>query len=40
MAKIMKQAGLKRKKVEICNVPAKKEERSDEFKQDTLSLDS
>ena len=31
MLKVMKQAGLRRKKIEVCNVPARKEERAEEF---------
>jgi hypothetical protein len=27
MLKVMKEAGLRRKKIEVCNVPAKKEKR-------------
>jgi len=37
--KVIKQTGLKKKKIEVCNVPARKEERVEEFNQDTLSLD-
>ena len=40
MVKIMKMAGLKKKKIEVCNVPAKKEDRVGEFNQDTLRLDN
>ena len=39
MLKVMKQAGFKRKKVEVCNVPARKEERQEEFESSTVSLD-
>ena len=39
MLKVMKYAGLK-KKIEVCNVPAWKEERVEEFNQDTITLDS
>ena len=35
----MKLAGLRRKKVEIVNVPAKLEKRMDEFQLSTLTLD-
>ena len=31
MLKIMKLAGLKKKKVEVCNIPARKEERVEKF---------
>ena len=39
MLKVLKQAGLKLKKVEVCNVPARKEERKDEFENSTVTLD-
>jgi hypothetical protein len=31
MLKVMKQAGLRKKKIEVSNVPARKEERAVEF---------
>ena len=40
MSKVLKLAGLKKKKVEICNVPARKEERKEEFEHNTLTLDN
>ena len=40
MLKVMKYAGLKKKKIEVCNVPAWKEERVEELNQDTITLDS
>ena len=39
MLKVMKLAGLKRKKVEVCSVPARKEERQKEFNHSTVTLD-
>lgn len=36
MLKVMKFAGLKRKKVEVSSVPARKEERIGEFNHDTV----
>jgi len=39
MLKVMKLAGLKIKKIEISNAPARKEERIDEFNNCTISLD-
>ena len=39
MLQIMKSAGLKKKKVRIKNVPAKGEERLEEFDSSTLALD-
>lgn len=40
MLKVMKLAGLKVKKVEICNVPARKEARAGEFNSSTVKLDN
>ena len=39
MLKVMKQAGLTKKKVEVSNVPARLEERYQEFESTTVSLD-
>ena len=39
MLQLMKSAGLKKKKVRIKNVPAKGEERLEEFDSSTLALD-
>lgn len=40
MLKVMKLAGLKLKKVEVCNVPARKEARVGEFNRDTVKVDN
>ena len=39
MLKVMKQAGLRLRKVEVSNVPAKKEQRVEEFEDKTIALD-
>ena len=39
MLKVMKQAGLRQKKIEVSNVPAKKEQRVEEFENKTITLD-
>ena len=39
LLKIMKQAGMKKKKVHIQSIPARREERQDEFNDATLALD-
>jgi hypothetical protein len=39
MLKVMKLAGLKIKKVEVCNVPVRKEARTLEFNDKTVKLD-
>ena len=39
MLKVMKQAGLKLKKIEVSNIPAKKEQRVEEFETKTVNLD-
>jgi hypothetical protein len=36
----MKNAGLKRKKIEISNIPARLEERYEEFENSTVALDN
>ena len=40
MLKVMKLGGLKRKKIEISNIPARIEERYEEFENSTLALDN
>ena len=40
MLKAMKLAGLRKKKVKVCNIPARKEDRAGEFAEDTLRLDN
>ena len=40
MLQVMKSAGLRKKKVRIKNVPAKGEQRQDEFESQTLVLDN
>ena len=40
MLKVMKLAGMTKKKVEVCNVAARHEERTEEFNHDILSLDT
>jgi hypothetical protein len=39
MLKVMKRGGLMKKKVEVCNVAARKEERRFEFENSTVKLD-
>ena len=39
MLKVLKQAGLRKKKVEVCNVPARQHERLGEFHKKTVELD-
>jgi len=39
MLKVMKLGGLKRKKIEISNIPARIEERYEEFDNSALTLD-
>ena len=39
MLKVMKQAGLRLKKIEVSNIPAKKEQRVEEFETKTVNLD-
>ena len=39
MLKVMKLGGLKRKKIEISNIPARLEERYEEFDNSTIALD-
>ena len=39
MLKVMKQAGLRLKKIEVSNIPAKKEQRVQEFEDKTVDLD-
>ena len=39
MLKVMRLAGMRLKKVEVSNVPAKKETREEEFEIKTLALD-
>ena len=39
MLKVMKQAGLRLKKIEVSNIPAKKEQRVQEFEAKTIALD-
>ena len=38
--KIMKLAGLKRKKIEVSNIPTRIEERQEEFQNLTIALDN
>ena len=40
MLRVMKTAGLKRKKVKVQNIPARLEERQDEFANSSLTLDN
>ena len=40
MLKLMKRAGVRLKKIEICNVPTRKEARVDEFEDKTIALDN
>jgi hypothetical protein len=40
MLKVMRLGGLKRKKIEISNIPARIEERYEEFDNSALSLDN
>ena len=40
MTKVMKIAGMSKRKVEICNIPAKKEQRVEEFADKTIALDN
>jgi hypothetical protein len=40
MLKVMKLAGLKRKKIEISNIPARIEDRYEEFENSTVALDN
>ena len=40
MLKVMKQAGLKKKKIRVVNIPARKEDRIDEFNDRTLEVDN
>ena len=40
MLKIMKQAGLRRKKVFVSNIPARLEERYEEFENSAIVLDN
>lgn len=39
MLKVMKRSGLRLKKVEVSNIPAKKEQRVEEFATKTIDLD-
>ena len=39
MLKLMKRAGVRMKKIEICNVPTRKEARVEEFEDKTVALD-
>ena len=39
MLKVLKQAGLRKKKVEVCSVPARQHERLGEFHKKTVELD-
>ena len=39
MYKLMKRAGVRMKKIEICNVPTRKEARVEEFEDKTVALD-
>ena len=39
MLKVMRQAGIRIRKVEVSNVPAKKEQRVEEFENKTIELD-
>ena len=39
MLKVMKRAGLRLKKIEVSNIPAKKEQRVEEFETKTVNLD-
>ena len=40
MVKVMKLAGLKKKKIEVSNIPNRLEERIQEFSGSTLTLDN
>ena len=40
MTKVMKIAGMKKKKIEVSSAPAKKMERIDEFRSSTVILDN
>ena len=39
MLKLMKRAGLRLKKIEVANVPTRKEARVEEFEDKTIALD-
>lgn len=40
MLKVMRNAGLRRKKIEISNIPGRLEERFEEFDNSTIALDN